>query len=340
MPVYLFTEIESYDEKWNSFPKEMETVMEIHDEILKRNIKAFSGKIIKHTGNGFFAVFDSGEPLLSCFQIQKELGHISFRGIGELKINFGLNSGDSINRKFSETIGQSEDYFGASVNLAANILSVANGGQILFTNDVLQKCKIPQGGKIKSPVIVELKDINLTIELLQLSRSDAADKDISPIKNISKEKSNRIQTIVKDVTDILKTITSSYFEKKKMAYLLSLNDGKEFELYEGKNIIGRKGGDIKIDVELGDDKMVSRVHALITIIKSADNDHIMILTDNGEVNNGIPSTNGVFLNGCDKRISKDDEIILKQEDEIKIGSTNLIFGFADSSEFGNIIFGI
>jgi len=335
MEIFLFTDIVGSTEKWQMFPQEMQVCIGIHDEILKRNIKKYGGRVIKNTGDGVLALFEEGEALISAFEIQKELQNLSFKNIGELKIRIGLNAGESFKRVLSNTMGQVEDHLGLSVSIAARIMSIAGGGQVLFTGPVLQTCRLPEGACIKSLGNIDLKDINEPVEIFQLEHSKLNYNDFPKPEAENKKSDKKVQTIINDVTDVFKTMIYADYKKEKSAYLLNTTNGKEYPLYEGNNIIGRKAKNNNVNIDLGADKLVSRIHAVITLNKKE-----ALITDNGELNNGIPSSNGVFLNDSEKRIGKDETIKLKQDDTIIIGDTKLVFGFADNTGLINPVLGI
>jgi len=63
MPVFLFTDIEGSTELWEKHPQAMDEVLARHDAILQRIVAQFGGRVVKHTGDGLFAVFAAGAPL-------------------------------------------------------------------------------------------------------------------------------------------------------------------------------------------------------------------------------------------------------------------------------------
>ena len=73
MAIFLITDIEGSTEKWEKHKKEMGEVLSRHDDILSNQIEKHNGKIIKHTGDGIFAVFEDGQPLQCAIEIQKVL---------------------------------------------------------------------------------------------------------------------------------------------------------------------------------------------------------------------------------------------------------------------------
>lgn len=56
---FLFTDIQSSTQLWDSFPEEMRAALGAHDQIMDDAIAAAGGSIVKNTGDGIFAAFPS-----------------------------------------------------------------------------------------------------------------------------------------------------------------------------------------------------------------------------------------------------------------------------------------
>ena len=101
--------------------------------------------------------------------------------------------------------------------------------------------------------------------------------------------------------------------------VLPYNNTKEqiFHLREGHFIVGRKASvsDANIRIET-DDKMMSRNHARIDVKKDALGGIIHCLSDYKSKNR--TQHNGIFLD-------ESEEVVLRDNDEIKIGNTLLRF---------------
>jgi class 3 adenylate cyclase len=99
-----------------------------HDQAVRDALEESGGNIIKHTGDGMFASFTS---VLRAVQVSIDI----HRGIAPaepdepaLAVKIGLTVG--------EPVEDSNDLFGASVNLAARICAHAGGGQTLVSGTV------------------------------------------------------------------------------------------------------------------------------------------------------------------------------------------------------------
>ena len=99
-----------------------------------------------------------------------------------------------------------------------------------------------------------------------------------------------------------------------------------FELFLGDNVIGRQSPshDVDIPIENGD-RCISRKHAIIRVTKDFNNTIKASIIDDGSINNGQPSTNGVYINGNPARLGQHDQYELKNGDSVQIGKTTFVF---------------
>lgn len=94
------------------------------------------------------------------------------------------------------------------------------------------------------------------------------------------------------------------------------NKGTEYRLCSGLNTIGRKAISSSASVQIAtDDRTMSRSHAVIEV--RSESGHTINIIRNGANKN--PS----YLNGS--LIGKQDQLILKNGDRIKMGNTELTF---------------
>jgi class 3 adenylate cyclase/tetratricopeptide (TPR) repeat protein len=95
-----------------------------HDELLRSVVARHSGTVVKSTGDGIMAVFESAAQGAACaVAIQQALERRSRRGGEVMDVRIGLSVGD---------VGwERDDYFGIPVNEAARLEGAAEAGQIL-----------------------------------------------------------------------------------------------------------------------------------------------------------------------------------------------------------------
>ncbi len=97
MPLFLFTDIEGSTQLWEKHTEDaMSKVLSRHNAILKEHIEAFGGEIIKHTGDGVFAVFEKGRPLHCALEIQRQFSQEDWNPIEELRLRMALHAGDAV----------------------------------------------------------------------------------------------------------------------------------------------------------------------------------------------------------------------------------------------------
>lgn len=105
-------------------------VVRVHNTIVRDAIKTFTGKEVKHTGDGIMASFPSAPLGVEAAQDmqKKTLSHNKSNPELSLDLKIGLNAGDPI--------AEDDDLFGSTVQLAARIVDKAAPGQILVSGSV------------------------------------------------------------------------------------------------------------------------------------------------------------------------------------------------------------
>lgn len=160
MLVFMLTDIEASSEKWERNRLAMNQALIKHDSILRLSIEQHSGKVVKHTGDGFFAVFNDGDPLGCAIDIERMIQEEDWNEISEMRVRIALNSG--------EADKHGEDYYGPAVNCTARMLTAAWGGQILLSPEVRDAVLLPDGSSLIDLGVHVLKDINEPQHILQL----------------------------------------------------------------------------------------------------------------------------------------------------------------------------
>src|SRR5215470_7448266 len=96
------------------------------------SVVSYRGKIIRNTGDGFLATFDSATDALGCaIEIQREVEATESSEASDRKIRFriGLNLGN--------VITEPEDIYGTSVNIAARLEQYAPPGGIVISEKLV-----------------------------------------------------------------------------------------------------------------------------------------------------------------------------------------------------------
>lgn len=104
-------------------------VLARHDQIVREALSKYSGREVKHTGDGIFASFSHVSAAVDCaLRIQHGFGEPVAKVSDDPRVRIGISAG--------EPVSQHEDLFGAVVNLASRICGHANPGQILVSSAV------------------------------------------------------------------------------------------------------------------------------------------------------------------------------------------------------------
>ena len=161
--IILFTDLEGSTRLWQQYPVAMQSALERHDEVLRTAVENANGRIVKSTGDGFYAVFENAsEALNACITAQKRLVEESWPQTGPLRVRMGLHAG--------EVQARGGDYFGTAVNRAARLMAVAHGGQVLLSEAAagMLTGQLPDGVSLRDLGEYHLKDLLRPEHVFQL----------------------------------------------------------------------------------------------------------------------------------------------------------------------------
>jgi class 3 adenylate cyclase len=134
------------EEKWRK-------LLAWHDRRLRELIEEAGGEVIKHTGDGYFAAFQSiGSALEAATAIQRALDE--HEPIAP-DVRIGVHSGGAFHRA-------DNDYAGQGVHMAARIGALARGAEILVSVDSLDGAAT---GRLKERREETLKGFDEPVEL-------------------------------------------------------------------------------------------------------------------------------------------------------------------------------
>jgi class 3 adenylate cyclase len=123
---FLFTDVEGSTRLWERHPDAMRDALARHDRILSGAVIDARGHVVKTTGDGIMAVFETArDGVVACLAAQQGLNEVDWAETGPLRVRMGLHVG--------EGSGDGSDYHGPAVNRAARIMSAGHGGQILLS---------------------------------------------------------------------------------------------------------------------------------------------------------------------------------------------------------------
>lgn len=151
----IFTDIKKSTSMWETCPDAMRSAIQIHNDILRRQLGIIGGYEVKTEGDAFMVAFaTTTAALLWCFNCQTQLleaewpteileqpqcqiqydmdKNLIFRG---LSVRMGVHWGEPVCEK--DPVTNRMDYFGPMVNRASRISAVADGGQVFVSSDFM-----------------------------------------------------------------------------------------------------------------------------------------------------------------------------------------------------------
>ena len=166
---FLFTDIEGSTRLWDQHPDAMAQAMESHDALLTNVAETHDGYVFSQAGDGWGISFDAPVPAIdAALAIQDGLAGAQWTiPIEAIKVRMGVHAGTSVERN--------GDYFGTTVNRAARVSSVADGGQILVTDTVhtLVADDLPQQWRFRDLGQHRLQDLVRAERIWQIDTTDA-----------------------------------------------------------------------------------------------------------------------------------------------------------------------
>ncbi len=160
---FLFSDIEGStrhahrlgDEAWADLLRE-------HDRVVDSSIIRHAGTVVKHEGDGTFAVFADGDDgVAAAVEIAQSLAHGALGEVGQgVRVRMGMHTGDG---RLTDT---GLDYVGIDVHYAARVAAAGNGGQIVIsgvTHDGLTGItgsNLPDGATLIDEGMRKLKDFD------------------------------------------------------------------------------------------------------------------------------------------------------------------------------------
>jgi len=186
VPTFLFTDIAGSTKHWERNPEDMAAALARHDEILSRLIAEHGGRVVKHTGDGVFAVFGEdgtdGSPLECAIGILCALGEEDWGAIGTLEVRVAINSGEAEKR--------GSDYFGSEVNRTARLLDAGWGGQILLTHNAADGKELPEGASLSDLGEHMLKDLSESRRIFSLLHAVLPVREFPALRSLNSHPHN------------------------------------------------------------------------------------------------------------------------------------------------------
>jgi class 3 adenylate cyclase len=100
-----------------------------HADLVGKLVKKHAGHVVKSQGDGFMIAFAQAEPAVRCaIDLQQALGSQNTKRQAGVRVRIGIHLGTSVRR--------GDDLFGRNVAMAARVAAMADGGQILLSEQV------------------------------------------------------------------------------------------------------------------------------------------------------------------------------------------------------------
>ena len=210
----MFTDIVGYSAMANKDQKHALELLSTHDSIIEPIISQYEGKVIKKIGDSIFAEFPNPQASIQAAQeVQTQLTtrNAVCNTIDQIQIRIGLHYG--------EVIRKEGDLFGHDVNLCSRIESVAPGGGIAASSELIQS--LPEVTEIPTREMgyVKLKNITHPQQIYKI---------YSNPKEYETESDKQLQKYLRDNgIDILDMDTYSIEETFSAAVLYINNLGSD-----------------------------------------------------------------------------------------------------------------
>jgi adenylate cyclase len=150
----VFSDIESSTERATALgDTAWMRVLNRHNEIVRRNVRRWSGREVKNQGDGFMLTFPGARRGLRCMiNVQQELTESELADLeGSVRIRVGVHTG--------EVISAGDDIFGRHVMMAARVAGHAAGREILVSSLVYEIASARGDLEFAPPRTVTLKGI-------------------------------------------------------------------------------------------------------------------------------------------------------------------------------------
>ncbi|MGC2854487.1 adenylate/guanylate cyclase domain-containing protein [Novispirillum sp. DQ9] len=147
-------------------------VIRAHNHIVRTALSHFGGREVKHTGDGIMASFDEPEDAVrAAVEIQQRAAQHTARWPKlPLRLRIGMNTG--------EPIIEENDYFGATVQIAARVCAAAGADQVWVAQATRTLVPATSGLRFRDRGPHSLKGVTEKITLHEVLWSEPAGKPV------------------------------------------------------------------------------------------------------------------------------------------------------------------
>lgn len=131
-------------------------LLEAHDRLVHAQVEKHRGHVVKSQGDGYMVVFRTPELAIGASRgIQEALNAKRQRSRHlrrtPIRVRIGLHTGTAIERE--------GDYFGRNIAMAARVAAMAEGGQVLVSDEVATTLADHEGVRLVAGDVVQLKGL-------------------------------------------------------------------------------------------------------------------------------------------------------------------------------------
>jgi class 3 adenylate cyclase len=181
MPVFLLTDIEGSTVLWERYGEAMRAALARHDAILARAVAAHGGALVRHTGDGAFAVFRTGEPLACALTIQRRMAAADWGAVGEVHTRIAIHMGEAEER--------SGDFYGPAVNKILRLCETAWGGEIVVSG-AAAVLPLPPEATLQDLGVHLLRDLGEAERVYRLDHPDLPYREFPPLRSLRSHPNN------------------------------------------------------------------------------------------------------------------------------------------------------
>ena len=134
-----------------------------HDAILRQAVMSQGGYVVKTTGDGIHAAFETADAAVAAaVEGQRALAAEPWHGVPPLRVRMGMHTGAAELRD--------GDYFGPALNRAARLMSAADGGQVVLssTTEELVRDSLPATAGLRDLGEHRLRDLGRADRVFQV----------------------------------------------------------------------------------------------------------------------------------------------------------------------------
>ncbi|MEO8738493.1 MAG: tetratricopeptide repeat protein [Casimicrobiaceae bacterium] len=233
---FLFTDIEGSSRLWEHDPEQMRIALAGHDALVRAAIEGNHGRVVKTTGDGFYAVFDDAlDGVAAALALQSGLRDSQATGGLALRVRCGLHLGNVERRD--------NDFFGSAVNRGARVMGAAHGGQVLLSRAVVETLadRLPQDFALRDLGTARLRDLAHPEHIFQLLHPHLR-KDFPALRALEGIPNNLPQLV-----------TSFIGREREVAEVTNLLDNARLLTLVGMGGLGKTRLSLQVAAEVMDD---------------------------------------------------------------------------------------